>query len=426
VRVTPLVARNFSLWPFASKTPAAPAPAEPELLRELSTTSAAAESAPVPEVAVAQATPADGILVPSAPEVIPDAFTDAASTLTDVAHAVAAAGPSPLHWGDLTALGLTGWGPVGLSVWMLEAINVGTGLSWFSTIVVGTAISRMICMPINIMQQQNTSRLAAFQPQLLKLKEELQSTQASQDMVAMQRVILKQQSIYRDAGVSLPQMLLLPFAQLPVSLGMFFAVRRLIDHPLEQLQVSGIGELIPMYADLTVADPMYALPIATAVFMHGFLWVRSANARFPREMLTCGAAHGQGHACDDRAQERRRHPRALSHSLLPLYTLRWPMEHRTPVLRALILCPLTHAAGHEPARLCGHCHLRRAVAHAPHPGRPHKARHRTAAQEPAIRAGLHRGLPARGRVVEREDRGRRAVVGYPGPFESQVVSARRA
>ena len=59
-------------------------------------------------------------------------------------------------------------------------------------------------------------------------------------------------------------MLLMPFAQLPITLGMFFTIKRLCALPLEQLHHSGVLFL----PSLTVPDLYYVLPIISAVLMN--------------------------------------------------------------------------------------------------------------------------------------------------------------
>jgi len=60
------------------------------------------------------------------------------------------------------------------------------------------------------------------------------------------------------------QPLLVPAIQLPLSLGMFFGMKRLCELPLEQLKWSGLSYL----PDLTVADPTYMLPLAMAALIN--------------------------------------------------------------------------------------------------------------------------------------------------------------
>ncbi|KAJ3475584.1 hypothetical protein NLI96_g11745 [Meripilus lineatus] len=91
--------------------------------------------------------------------------------------------------------------------------------------------------------------------------------QKSGDPLAMQQAILRQRMVYEKIGVSMGSMAVMPFVQLPVTLGMFFGVKKLCDLPLEQLKVSGF-DILP---DLTVADPTYTLPVICAVAMNAQL-----------------------------------------------------------------------------------------------------------------------------------------------------------
>jgi YidC/Oxa1 family membrane protein insertase len=155
---------------------------------------------------------------------------------------------------------------------MLELVNVSTGLPWFHTIVAGTFLARLILLPFSVKQLRNSAALAPYQPRLLELKEELDRAYKSGDKIAVQRVALKQRTVYGESGVSMLPMLLIPFVQLPVTLGMFFSVKRLCTLPLEQLHWSGVSFL----PDLTVPDPYYILPIAAAVLMNVQLHVRAS------------------------------------------------------------------------------------------------------------------------------------------------------
>jgi len=253
---TPLATRN--IWFFSKKTDVASPATAP---RETQTTTP--EPVPAPEVAssspVSPATPtAEPIPVP-ADAVAQTSPVPQSSDALDTLAALA-----PLQYGDLAALGLAGWTPAGLSTWMLELVNVSSGLPWFHTIIAGTLLTRLLLLPFSIKQLRNSAALAPHQPRLLELKEELNQAYQTGDKVAVQRVALKQRRVYEESGVSMLPMLLMPFVQLPVTLGMFFGVKRLCALPLEQLHSSGVSFL----PDLTVADPYYILPIASAVLMN--------------------------------------------------------------------------------------------------------------------------------------------------------------
>lgn len=257
----PLATR--SIWLFSKKPEAAPpttVPQETPISEFVSAPPEAASSTPVSHIntPTAEAVPAEAIASAS-----PLPQSDALDTLAAL---------TPLQYGDLTALGLTSWAPAGMCTWMLELVNVSTGMPWFHTIVAGTFLARLLLLPFTIKQLRNSAALAPHQPRLLELKEELERAYKSGDKIAVQRVALKQRTVYAESGVSMLPMLLIPFVQLPVTLGMFFGVKRLCNLPLEQLHWSGVAFL----PDLTVPDPYYILPIASAVLMNIQLRVRAS------------------------------------------------------------------------------------------------------------------------------------------------------
>jgi hypothetical protein len=81
----------------------------------------------------AEAIPAEAV-VPTSPLSESDALDLALDTLVAL---------TPLQYGGLAALGLSGWSSVGLSSWRLELMDVSTGLPWFHVIIAGTLFSRL-------------------------------------------------------------------------------------------------------------------------------------------------------------------------------------------------------------------------------------------------------------------------------------------
>ncbi|KAH9894023.1 60Kd inner membrane protein-domain-containing protein [Cubamyces lactineus] len=249
-----------SFWssskPAAPVEKAEPAPARVEEAA-VPEANAATEPLPTEPAAAVDATSP----VPS-----PEAALPPVSVPTDVLPTELAASipPAPLHYGDLAALGLAGWTPAGICRWGMELIQVSTGMPWFWTIISATVLSRVFLFPFTVKQMQSTAALAPHQAEIAAIKDEMTLAQKKRDTLAMQRAALRQKMIYEKAGVSLGGMALAPFIQLPVTLGMFFGVKKLCDLPLEQLKYSGF-EWVP---DLTVADPTWTLPILATVLMN--------------------------------------------------------------------------------------------------------------------------------------------------------------
>jgi YidC/Oxa1 family membrane protein insertase len=177
--------------------------------------------------------------------------------LPDFINTAVANLPPALQFGDLAALGLVGWTPAGLARWSFEVINVATGLPWFWTLVAGSLFWRLALVPMVIQSLRNSARILPLQPQIIASQEELKRIRMTKDKLALQRHALKMRKMYRDAGVSMGVTALAPFVQLPVTLGLFFGVKKMCELPVVQMTHSGLG-ILP---DLTVPDPYMILPI---------------------------------------------------------------------------------------------------------------------------------------------------------------------
>lgn len=197
----------------------------------------------------------EAVTVAAPPDVVPvESLTDLIPDLTDT---IISNAPAALQYGDLAALGLIGWTPAGLIRWSMEVINVATGLPWFWTIVAGSLFWKAILVPFTIKGLRNSARLLPLQPMILQSQKEMEGIRKSGDKLALQRHALKMQKMYKDAGVSLGTSALMPFIQIPITLGMFFGIRKMCELPVVQLMNSGL-DILP---NLTVADPYMALPM---------------------------------------------------------------------------------------------------------------------------------------------------------------------
>ncbi|EAU87824.1 inner membrane protein OXA1L [Coprinopsis cinerea okayama7 len=228
-----LLSRSYATQPPASET----------------TEAAAAATTPEPEVQAIVESVSD-----------PLSFTDA------VVHQI-----PPLAYGDFAALGLASWSPIGLIAWSYELLQVSTGLPWFYTIIAGSALWRFVCVPFALSNIRNSTKLRPFQPQILQARERMTAAQTKRDAIELQRASVEMKKVYSEAGVSPFTGMILPmFAQLPITIGMFFALKRMAQLPVEQMKESGVAINLDLpwtgpiswLSDLTVADPTYLLPAA--------------------------------------------------------------------------------------------------------------------------------------------------------------------
>lgn len=181
----------------------------------------------------------------------------------------------PLQYGDLAELGLAGWSPAGIIRWSFELLQVSSGMPWFYTIIAGTLLWRVVILPVNIMSLRNSSRLLPYTDKLQAVTTEWKSIDPS-DRLALQRISLKRQKIYEQAGARVLPSIIMPFVQIPVTLGLFLAVRKMTMLPVEQLKQSGVSFL----PDLTMSDPYYILPILSTVAINIQMSVMKGDVNF--------------------------------------------------------------------------------------------------------------------------------------------------
>lgn len=260
----PVASRSFSLWPSSKKstTPDSPPPPPPpensveksNEVESLSGTLIEPTSHATPEIH-------SSIIVE--PPFTPESSSTLQSA-TDILQNI----PAPLQFGDFAALGLTGWTPAGLIRWSFEILNVSSGLPWFWTIVVGTAFWRFVCVPLAVKAARTAAVLQPRQEEMAILQERVKQAAASRNPAALAKANREMREFYQNLGVS-PFGGLIGFLQLPITFGIFFAVKKICDLPVEQLKYSGFE----MFPDLTVTDPTLMLPIAMTVAVNAQLLV---------------------------------------------------------------------------------------------------------------------------------------------------------
>ncbi|TFK36574.1 60Kd inner membrane protein-domain-containing protein, partial [Crucibulum laeve] len=159
---------------------------------------------------------------------------------------------APLQHGDMASLGLTGWTPAGIIRWSFELINVTTHLPWFHTIVLGCAFWKLVTLPLNVIGLRNSMRMLPIQAEVQKIQGVVAEARKTGDIALMQKQSAVMKELYAKAGVSGFGMMA-PLLQLPVTLGLFFGVRKMCELPLAQLAWSGF-EYLP-----NLTEPSWAI-----------------------------------------------------------------------------------------------------------------------------------------------------------------------
>jgi YidC/Oxa1 family membrane protein insertase len=171
----------------------------------------------------------------------------------------------PEQIGYLKHLGLDfGWGPTAMCEWLLEHIYIYTGLPWWGAIAVAAVGFRVVMFWPSMTGAKHGARMAILQknPEFVKANAEVKQLmwQADQDPMEIMKARGKISRMTKQAGVSMAKTILAPIAIVPFSFGMFRLLRGMTALPVPSLETGGFAWIM----DLTVYDPTYMLPLATA------------------------------------------------------------------------------------------------------------------------------------------------------------------
>jgi YidC/Oxa1 family membrane protein insertase len=184
----------------------------------------------------------------------------------------------PLHYGDLAKQGLAGWYPDGIFQWLLESVQVATGMPWTYTIITGIIVWRILTMPLAVAILRKTGRVAGrpapdfrSEPQDQKRYDsyclEMDRAVKVKDVAKEQLIRSKIYSLF-PADYDLATWRLFVHS---LSLSSLFGISGLLALPLEQLRHGG-GFIPDLTIATSIADPYFILP-STFVIL-GLSWIQ--------------------------------------------------------------------------------------------------------------------------------------------------------
>ena len=271
--------RNLSLWPFGSKKPA---PSGDTLETTASSSNAETSAA----AAAAAETPATPETTPS--EFIPDAVASPDPLSSSPPPSLDSSVGDfdftsildiPVQIGYLKSLGLDfGNGPTAMCEWLLEHIYVYTGLPWWGSLFVASALWRLALFLPTLRSTRSTAIMQTAQrtPEYQAAAEEFKmAAHRTGDRAAMMRARTKMKAITSKYDYSLWWMPI-PFMTVPFSYGMFRLVRAMSAIPVPSMETGGFA----WFADLTVHDPYYILPFVNVAL--GLMMLKVGLSCLPR------------------------------------------------------------------------------------------------------------------------------------------------
>ena len=133
-------------------------------------------------------------------------------------------------------------------------------MPWFYTIIAGSLFWRGILVPSTLASLRNAALLSPYTEQIKALDEQ---TKEVKDRAKQMELMLKKQKLIESAGVSLRSMTLSPIIQMVGNLGLFFAIKGMVQLPVMQLTQSGVWFL----PDLTLTGD-YVMPTIMLLVMN--------------------------------------------------------------------------------------------------------------------------------------------------------------
>lgn len=166
---------------------------------------------------------------------------------------------------DLASLGLGSfYTPVGLVQNLLDSLQATMSLPWWGVIAVTTVMLRVCLFPLSVKFAKNAAKMAKLNPELSEIMKKIQHYSKIGATELQQKEQMKIAELYKSHDCSPLTMMTLPFMQLPFFMSFFIALRKMALAPVESMRTGGML----WFNDLTVPDPMYALPlIACGLFV---------------------------------------------------------------------------------------------------------------------------------------------------------------
>ncbi|KAL1890063.1 hypothetical protein Sste5346_008499 [Sporothrix stenoceras] len=282
LRTPPSSAAAFSLWPFGSgkkfnDAEVAAGAAQPASPAAATSTPPQAAAAPptefVPETPVASTAaevPAYSAPVTDTTASSTSAFESAdPAALSNLLDGSALLDMAENQIGYLNALGLDfGWGPTSMCQWLLEHVHVYTGLPWWASVVGVALMFRAAIFLPSLTAAEHSAKLQVLRrnPRYAQAMAEMQANalkggQGGQAKAMEARLTMKR--MQEAMNVSTWKMFV-PMINIPFGYGMFRLLRSMSALPVPGLETGGIL----WFTDLTVPDPYFVLPLASAGIMY--------------------------------------------------------------------------------------------------------------------------------------------------------------
>jgi len=145
------------------------------------------------------------------------------------------------------------------AVLMVNRMHDLLGVEYGYAIIATTIVLRFALFPLMVAAQRTTSRMGHLQPELNAMKDKYEKlgTPTRQEQMNFAK---NMKALFARYEVKPSRAFIAPLVQMPIFIGMFFGLKKMPTIFPDTLSTGGMF----WFTDLTVPDPTYILPIASA------------------------------------------------------------------------------------------------------------------------------------------------------------------
>ncbi|KAI1301816.1 Mitochondrial inner membrane protein OXA1L [Halotydeus destructor] len=179
---------------------------------------------------------------------------DAARAIPELVQNITQSVPGVITAADLN---LMSWAPTNGVYHLLEGLH--SYFPWWASIALLTFGLRMLMFPLVVQAQRNAALVSEIQPEMQKLQHKISEARRGGNAQEVQRLTYQLDQTMKKTGASMFKGMLVPMAQMPFFLSVFFALREMSNYPIPSMKEGGLF----WFSDLTVPDPYFILPALT-------------------------------------------------------------------------------------------------------------------------------------------------------------------
>lgn len=150
------------------------------------------------------------------------------------------------------------WYPVAALQHFIDQVHTFTGLNWWASIALTTAIIRVFMVPLLISQMKSSVKLAQMKPHLEEIKARMDAR--SSDPTAVHEGQKEMNKLFKEYGVTPWSPLKGAFVQGPVFISFFLGIKNMAEK-VPSFKDGGVF----WFTDLSTPDSMLLLPILTGL-----------------------------------------------------------------------------------------------------------------------------------------------------------------